>query len=453
MTGDAQDVIIVGGGLAGLTAARELGHAGHRVLLLEARDRLGGRAYTGQLAGHDVELGGAFVHWFQPHVFAEMTRYGLAFQVPPEPKRWSYRSQGRVHHSTVAELAPRLAALFDRVLADARAVLPLPHQPLALADAVAALDHLSVQDRLDASGLSPEERDLVNAVLSTACSAPCAHAGLTAMLRWFALPGWNFGLMLDAVGVFGLRTADLVAALAADGTPDVRLSTPVAAIEQHDGRVRVTTRRGEAFAAPAAVVALPLNTLGAIDFAPTLEPGKRAAAQRGQASRGLKLWAHVRGDLEPFFFMAPDDEPLTFLQTEQVLDDGSQLLVAFGPDAGRLPPGDEPALRRAVASLLPPHARLEAVIAHDWWTDEFSRGTWSVFRPGQLAGALTALQAPHGRVVFAGADVANGWNGFLDGAIESGLSAARSVAGLLGRADQTGTDGAALRSPLPQPVG
>ena len=88
--------------------------------------------------------------------------------------------------------------------------MPLPYQPLALADAVAALDHLSMQDRLDEGGFTAEERDLLNAVLSTACSAPCADGALTAMMRWFSLPGWNFGLMMDAVGTFRLRTADLV---------------------------------------------------------------------------------------------------------------------------------------------------------------------------------------------------------------------------------------------------
>ena len=51
--------------------------------------------------------------------------------------------------------------------------------------------------------------------------------------------------------------------------------------------------------------------------------------------------------------------------------------------------------------------------------------------PGQLSGALATLQVPHGHVVFAGSDVADGWNGFMDGAIESGLRAARSVAELL----------------------
>jgi monoamine oxidase len=426
MSPDEQDVIVVGGGLAGLTAARELGKAGRRVLVLEARDRLGGRAFTSTFAGTDVELGGGFVHWFQPHIFAELTRYGIGFAVPPEPTRWFYITKGQVKHSTIADLAPRVSELFARCFADARATMPLPYQPLAVADAVAALDHLSMQDRLDQGGFTAEERDLLNPTLATACSAPCSDGALTAMMRWFSLPGWDFGLMLDAVGIYGLRTADLVQALAADTRPEVRLSTPVAAIQQRDERVTVTARGGEAFTASAVVVAVPLNTLAMIDFAPALAPEKRAVADRGQASRGLKLWAHVRGDLEPFFFMAPDDHPLTFVVTEKVLDDGSQLLVAFGPDAERLRPGDDREARRVLAEWLPAGVEIVAVTGHDWWRDEFSRGTWSVFRPGQL-GALPALQAPHGRVVFAGSDLADGWNGFMDGAIESGLRAARFV--------------------------
>ena len=67
---------------------------------LKARDRLGGRAFTSLLAGTEVKLGGGFVHWFQPHVFAELTRYGINFAVPPEPAGWSYITQGQVRHGT-----------------------------------------------------------------------------------------------------------------------------------------------------------------------------------------------------------------------------------------------------------------------------------------------------------------------------------------------------------------
>jgi monoamine oxidase len=204
--------------------------------------------------------------------------------------------------------------------------------------------------------------------------------------------------------------------------------------------VLVRTRTGEEFTGAAAVVAVPLNTLATVDFSPPLDPAKQSAATRGQASHGVKLWARVHDAPEPVFSMAPDSEPITFVASERVFDDGSQLIVAFGPDARRLPPGNDEAVRRAFADMLPATSRVVEVTGHDWCADEFARGTWSVFRPGQLTGALRALQAPHGRVVFAGADLANGWNGFLDGAIESGLTAARSVSHLL-RAERTGGDG------------
>lgn len=425
-----QDVIVIGGGLAGLTAARELRHAGREVLVLEARDRLGGRAYTSQLAGRDVELGGAHVHWFQPHVFAELTRYGIPFRPLPLPERWSYWSGGQLHDSPVADLGLRLAELYDRLFADARETFPLPHQPLTAPEAVAALDPLSMQDRIDASGFTVEEADLVNPVLSTSCSALCSETGLLTLMREFALSGWNFGLTLDALGLFAMRTADLVTALAADGAPAVRTSTPVTAIEQHDDHVTVSTRDGAVLTAAAAVAAVPLNTLQAVEFRPALGNDKQALVKEGQASHGVKLWALVTGVSEPVFAMAPDDCPLTFASSWDTPTDGAQLVFAFGPDAGRLPPGDEQAVRAAFSDMLPPAARIEAVTSHDWVADEFSRGTWSAWRPGQLA-SLEAMQEPEGRVVLAGSDVASGWNGFMDGAIESGLSAARWVSGLL----------------------
>ena len=71
------DVVIVGGGFAGVTAARELSMRGRSAVLLEARDRLGGRTYTSDHDGHAMELGGTWVHPVQPNVWAEINRYGI----------------------------------------------------------------------------------------------------------------------------------------------------------------------------------------------------------------------------------------------------------------------------------------------------------------------------------------------------------------------------------------
>lgn len=84
-SGSARDVIVVGGGFAGVTAARECAARGRDTLLLEARDRLGGRTWSAQWHDAPIEYGGAWVHWHQPHTFSELTR------APPAtwpPSRW-----------------------------------------------------------------------------------------------------------------------------------------------------------------------------------------------------------------------------------------------------------------------------------------------------------------------------------------------------------------------------
>ena len=91
-----------------------------------------------------------------------------------------------------------------------------------------------------------------------------------------------------------------------------------------------------------------------------------------------------------------------------------------------LSPTNNASVREAFESAIPGLDILE-VIGHDWEGDAFSRGTWSMYRPGQLTRSVPAARMPEGQLVFAGADLARGWTGFVDGAIESGLTAAIAV--------------------------
>jgi monoamine oxidase len=75
--------VIVGGGFAGVTTARELTMRGRSAVLVEARDRLGGRTYTADHDGHPMELGGTWVHPLQPRVWAEIDRYGSELETFP----------------------------------------------------------------------------------------------------------------------------------------------------------------------------------------------------------------------------------------------------------------------------------------------------------------------------------------------------------------------------------
>ena len=100
------DVVVVGGGFAGVTAARELAHRGARVLLLEARNRLGGRTFHAPFGDRKVELGGTWIHYTQPHVWAEVMRYGMEIAETPgvaHPDRVLWMSEGKVLEIPVME--------------------------------------------------------------------------------------------------------------------------------------------------------------------------------------------------------------------------------------------------------------------------------------------------------------------------------------------------------------
>ena len=416
------DVIVVGAGFAGVSAARELSRHGLRAVVLEARDRIGGRTWTSEFEGQQVELGGTWLHWHQPHVYAEITRYGLALTESPTAPlaRWC-DGEGGTREGAMSDLWGLMVEGTDRLCADARQAFERPHDPL-FAD-IASIDRLSIEDRLHTLGLSPELEAITRALWQSAGNAFTDEVGLSAPLRWYALAGFSYDAMLDCAGRYKLvrGTRALIEAIAGDADAEIRLDSPVASVEQAADGVVCELRDGTRVEGRAAIVAVPLNVLRAIAFSPALADDKRPAIEAGQASHGVKLWGRIRGELDRFVVGAPG-EWVTYMQPEYRVD-GDTLVVGFGPSAEAFDVTDQAAGAELLGRLYP-GAEVVGSHGHDWTADEFSRGTWSMYRPGQLTGSLRALQAPEGRVLLAGSDVANGWNGFIDGAIESGVRAA-----------------------------
>lgn len=422
------DVIIVGAGFAGVTAARELTQSGLRVVLLEARDRLGGRTWTKDTdLGRRLDLGGTWVHWIQPHVWAEIVRYDLDIVASPVPEKAYWLSGGEVHSGEPDELFGRLDPGMMAILEGAMTYFPNPHQPFPLVPELKDLDHVSMRDKLNQMDLGAEEAELLDGMWALNFNSHLENAAFTQGLRWCALAGGNWQLLFEACAYYKLRdgTKALLDAIAADTTADVRTSAVARRIEQTDEHAVVTLDDGTRLTAREVIVTLPLNALNTIGFEPPLDPIKMAASDQGQASQGVKVWLRIAGHLPSFVALASGRYPITFAQLEYHVDDDS-LVVAFGPDASQLDISDRDAVQAGIRQWLP-DAEVLAVEGHDWVADRFSQQTWPMLRPGQLTGALEQLQQPEGRVRLAGSDYANGWAGFIDGAIESAKTNARRV--------------------------
>jgi monoamine oxidase len=426
------DVIVIGGGFAGVTAAREGALRGRNVLLLEARDRLGGRTWRADWHGSPVEYGGAWVHWHQPHTWSEITRAGLEVVVSDDVHRAAWYVGDERRSGSIEQRDAIARRGWDRFVDGVREALPVPHDPTHAIGALARFDRLTIAERLQEISLSEEERAVLSAELESLAHAPLDQAGAVAVLRWHALSGYSLELTQFTGGRVTIvgGTAALLAAIAAGGRFEHRLGAAVSSVTQRSGAVEVQTRDGAVFSARAVVVAVPLNALGAIAFAPALSEDKQRAIGLGQASRGIKIFIRARGEPTAHNSIRAG-HPFGYLGTEWVNGDGSQLLIGFGADAARCDAGDVPAVQRQLEAILPGYEVLDAT-AHDWLADELSRGTWAIHRPGWYEHHHAAMQRPEGRVVLAGSDIANGWAGFIDGAIESGLRAGARAAALAG---------------------
>jgi pseudooxynicotine dehydrogenase len=454
------EVVIVGGGFAGVTAARECALRSRRTMLLEARERLGGRTWSTDWVGTRIELGGAWVHWHQPHTFSELTRAGLPVQIGRDADHASWYVGQQRRSGTIAERDEIARRGWDSFVHGVTEALPLPHAPLHALPELARFDRLTIAQRLDQLDLDEEERAVLSAELESLAHAPLQDAGAVSVLRWHALSGNSLALTQETGGratIVG-GTGALLDAIAGVAAFDVKLASPVAGIAQRNGHLEVSTRDGGGYAARTVIVAVPLNVLGAIEFTPELAEDKRRAIALGQASRGIKVMIHARGEASMQNAIRRG-HPFGYLDTEELFDDGTQLLVGFGPDAencdgyvpdaglvngsvqlddsGAAQSGEAgcrvgsksecdrlPALQASLEQILPGYQALEAT-AHDWLADEFSRGTWAIHRPGWYEHHHAAMRRVDGQVLLAGSDLANGWAGFIDGAIETGLRAGR----------------------------
>ncbi|WIV43866.1 flavin monoamine oxidase family protein [Glutamicibacter nicotianae] len=420
------EVLVIGAGFAGLVAARELSQRGHSVAILEARDRIAGRTHLEEHLGRELELGGTWVHWTQPYVWAEMGRYGIDAVPGAEFTKAYWNAGGQACEGTADELLELLDEPNRELLADARRYFPMPWSPLQNPQ-IAEIDGITLSEAIDRMELTESQRQLLRSFWTLNFNGTLDEAAYSQALRWAAVASGSWQLMFEACATFKISggTRRLTDAILDDSSAELHLGHRVASISQDFDGVRATTTDGREFRASQLVLALPLGILADLQIQPALSSGKLRAAERGHAGRGAKLWVKVKGRQEHFVAMGPENAALNFVQAEYV-DEDSTTLVCFGPEADRVDTTDVAAAQRLIDALVPDLEVLE-IAGHNWVQDKDARSTWPMHYTGFLTESLAELQRPEGRIRLAGSDIANGWGGFIDGAIESGLAAARAV--------------------------
>src|SRR5699024_8609834 len=123
-----------------------------------------------------------------------------------------------------------------------------------------------------------------------------------------------------------------------------------------------------------------------LEIQPALSDTKRAAAQRGQAGMGAKLWIKVKGTQERFVAFGTEDAPLNLVQAEYI-DQDTTTLVGFGRDASLVDVTDVADAQRMLDGVVPGLEVLE-ITGHNWVADEWAKSTWPMHYTGYLTESL-----------------------------------------------------------------
>jgi monoamine oxidase len=450
------DVVVVGAGLAGLTAARDVVAAGKSVAVLEARSRVGGRVVSKDLGGgKHSERGATFVGPTQDHVLAVMKDLGVGTYDTYDTgdnvyvngdQRSTYSDQG----------ATGTAPLDPLILADLATVVTqldqmstqVPVDAPWEAGSAVSWDAQTLESWVNANSATPQFRKLVPAATRPIFGADPRELSLLYVLFYIASSGnetnpgtfeRNFntrqgGQQWRCVG----GSQRIPEKLAARLGRRIILSSPVRRIQQVSGGVRVISDRAS-LSAKHVIVALPPALAGRIDYTPDLPPERDQLMQRVGQGALVKVAAVYD---KPFWRekgltgTAVSTEGLVNATFDDSPEDGTPGVVFgfVGGDAARTFNRLSPAERRqAVINDFVRYFGPEAASPRDYFESNWTKETWSrgcpvaIYPPGALLAYGPALRAPIGRIHWAGTETSNYWNGYLDGAVRSGERAAKEV--------------------------
>lgn len=458
-----RDVIVIGAGLAGLTAARRLVERGHDAVVVEAQPRVGGRTCAEFVDGALVDVGGQWIGPTQPRMVALAEDLGLATFPTFDSGRKVLDLAGKVttYAGSIPSLPPqhlavlqatiwRIDAMAARVPAadpwNARRGRRWAGQALPPGDLARAWDRRTLAGWMSTAIPSRPVRDIMRAAIRVIFGAEPEELSLLHAL-WYIGQGGGIlslaeirGAAQDSRFVDGAHAVST--ALAGLLGERVRLAEPVIGVIQEADRVRVVTELGE-HAARRVVVAVPPHMAVRIRFEPGLPADRDALMQRMPMGATVKFHATYA---RPFWRdaglsgeMVCTHGPVAVTFDNTSADGAHASLVGFcvGAAARRMGTLTQEAQRRAVADVLvrgfgPRAAEMSGFLAKDWAADPWARGCPTAGMPAGVMGIYgPALRRACGRVHWCGTETALEWTGYMEGAVESGDRVADEVAALL----------------------